>query len=1323
MDWRRNGVHSILCSSKQSGTSSLRDSWGFVFFKWARLRFDQPFCLSVLSRGEEITGPIKASEPVSARLLLPNERGRTKKSSQFFFAKCYEEPMAGEAVSRNPGALFEVFVHAEWSPDADDDRSQADDIRQDEDESEKDGQRRFADGLLAACSRKAAPLLSWQAGKDLGLGILGGGMHGPAGRARALLRPSWSLLLSPTCQNLAVSRDGGVTLLSGEDEFSSPRGEWEAAASTGPMSSGQWRRMAWSHDGMLLAVSDAYGRATLLSHQALRPVARMQAVGTDCPVADLAFLPSTAPTYTLAALSFDGLMYTLPFTLRQNAGVSIASPSTSTPPSPLSLSPWHTNVSCMTVSHKTGLVAFGGWNAPLAASSGSAANAPPSVTVWRIKEDGSLSLELLHCMSSSGLGDKGVGLVSRVLAALSLSSNSKLDMDRAVLKLRFSPSGRLLAVLEAGGALFILDCVSFKTLFQFDAQELYAGPAGDDWSRTVSDVEWWNDTALVLSRRNGTVTANELSKGLPNMGTGALGSFHFMPCLTSATSADEGGMFVLECRRRFALHDAGEVPGGADVTPSSEAWYVRFLPGGMAVTERAKGESYVRRLRLVSIFQSTAERLLQRRIEKKEYLAALELARAYGLSTDVVYKSQWMLSDVTPDSIRALLPKIEDRAWVLEQCVVRIPATVSGAKALLGYGLQVCVAGLEDASPMDDEHTAGMYGPGKDLFERYLDRLEVFARIHTEERLDPARFRWFCESSVVHAARMFALEENTAALRTMLDRYPEDLAEELYSVLESIPETLRPRKYESLLPQVNSARVRDWYAHRAKQIECRSGLVDNALELLEYAQARGIDVDASLMQNMSQLHTLVYECGVDISLAEYQRTGEAEKLRLFTHNSTKDTFVEDLRTRAAPFLSSLGTRGEKLLHEYLLSLAEDRIDWCAEVFDASKITEPLFALTTREQGSGWLPIMPCYFTPWSPPPPDCLELRAQNDVTVIRHDDILDDLFDHISRAISEASLPPKLAILVTTDAEVRTAVLSEPEKSEKNSIPTTCPPTCVVTLPPSQQQAYFANSLIRVCRRRVLYDPVVMLDLALQCVYKYKSLGQLEAVNTIYTSLPQRNATLVGRVADQARYAELQDRADTLDKHLTANEILERYRLAKPMSFFLTCEQDPAACKSIIKSMCRGLVRQQVRDLKVWRALKEDLMGPPSKANPHGGLMVAVFSFMPRTACTFQYLEALLEANMFEIAREEMQTEIDAEDAGDGVTLPACVAIVLKVARDNADSAASVHDAAWENAHRCIDLIPSEVCMFASSFWCFHGPDFGVPCALARGCVRVCGG
>jgi hypothetical protein len=60
------------------------------------------------------------------------------------------------------------------------------------------------------------------------------------------------------------------------------------------------------------------------------------------------------------------------------------------------------------------------------------------------------------------------------------------------------------------------------------------------------------------------------------------------------------------------------------------------------------------------------------------------------------------------------------------------------------------------------------------------------------------------------------------------------------------------------------------------------------------------------------------------------------------------------------------------------------------------------------------------------------------------------------------------------------------------------------------------------------------------RCVYKCNSVESLPAMNTIYQSLPERSAKL-GRVEDIDKYEELQKRADDLDKHLTAVEMLSR--------------------------------------------------------------------------------------------------------------------------------------------------------------------------------------
>ena len=60
------------------------------------------------------------------------------------------------------------------------------------------------------------------------------------------------------------------------------------------------------------------------------------------------------------------------------------------------------------------------------------------------------------------------------------------------------------------------------------------------------------------------------------------------------------------------------------------------------------------------------------------------------------------------------------------------------------------------------------------------------------------------------------------------------------------------------------------------------------------------------------------------------------------------------------------------------------------------------------------------------------------------------------------------------------------------------------------------------------------------RCVYRCNSDKFLPAMNRIYQSLPERSASL-GKVEDAEKYEALQQRADDMDKHLTAIEILQR--------------------------------------------------------------------------------------------------------------------------------------------------------------------------------------
>jgi hypothetical protein len=49
---------------------------------------------------------------------------------------------------------------------------------------------------------------------------------------------------------------------------------------------------------------------------------------------------------------------------------------------------------------------------------------------------------------------------------------------------------------------------------------------------------------------------------------------------------------------------------------------------------------------------------------------AVELARVYSLNADPIYQMQWSCTAVSPASIQHYLPRITDKAWVIDECLV-----------------------------------------------------------------------------------------------------------------------------------------------------------------------------------------------------------------------------------------------------------------------------------------------------------------------------------------------------------------------------------------------------------------------------------------------------------------------------------------------------------------------------------------------------------------------------------------------------------------------------------------------------------------------------
>jgi hypothetical protein len=403
-----------------------------------------------------------------------------------------------------------------------------------------------------------------------------------------------------------------------------------------------------------------------------------------------------------------------------------------------------------------------------------------------------------------------------------------------------------------------------------------------------------------------------------------------------------------------------------------------------------------------------------------------------------------------------------------------------------------------------------------------------------------------------------------------------------------------------------------------------------------------------------------------------------------------------------------------------------RLDWCAEVFKGSTIEEPLYTFATCNPASStrreWKRVVPAHYVSWAPAPRDNVQGQINDDVVLVKFERDLPVREQVVLWAGSAAGTRAGvLVVLCHNDKEVE-VVLSLKDPIQKGAKeggaeaaagaaykveveglgPRPQVPVCAVAV-----EVLAGHTRARVCRHRVLHDPVTMVQVALRCVYACSTVDEVtaKAMGDIYCSLPKRNSSLMRSVEDTAKYNALQDRADAFDKHLTAIEILHKYKIYKPLAFFETAASEIDTCLALIKTMCRFQVRQEKRSEAAFRNLHRDLMGAPNPPTDYGGLVFSVFSFLSPGAVNVIFLESLLDANLFDLAREVLEVEMErhqekkdeiveqggaSEDPSlSSSSLSSCVGVVLKVAREYFDSASSCRDDVWTNACKCLGLIP----------------------------------
>uniref|UniRef100_A0A8B9QUI8 NBAS subunit of NRZ tethering complex n=1 Tax=Anas platyrhynchos TaxID=8839 RepID=A0A8B9QUI8_ANAPL len=886
-----------------------------------------------------------------------------------------------------------------------------------------------------------------------------------------------------------------------------------------------------------------------------------------------------------------------------------------------------------------------------------------------------------------------------------------------IFKMNLSPDGALLAAIHFSGKLTIWSIPSLRQQGEWDqADQPGYDEINPDWSLSsekrkkikdkesyypLIDVNWWADNSVILARCSGALTVSSV-KTLRNLLGKSCEWFESSP---QVTSAHDGGFLSLECEiklvpKRLRLEsrpgdeDEGEDDSDSDDENSAKDRYFSYLKQGLYfVTEmerfappRKRPRTITKNFRLVSLRSTTPEELYQRKIDNEEYGEALSLAQAYGLDSDLVYQRQWRKSAVNVASIQDYLSKIKKRAWVLHECLERVPENVDAAKKLLQYGLKgtdlealVAIGKGEDGGrfilpgevdieiPYEDFLSADEETDAKKEKEArkhqelllsvnfskltleqkelcrsrlklliYLDRLETYEEIlggphAAKQHYDGEFFKKFRNQNIVLSARTYARESNVRALEILFTFHGSALLPHRQAILSNFPETTSPHEYAFLLPEAcykqGTLKIVPWNEQKHREEDW-----------CEKAECRMI-VEPTLQDEGEFLYETQPE------LLKYRTTELSVELVTDWYLSRAQEIEKySMQVDCALSLVRLGMErnipGLQVLCDNLITLETvvyetdgDRTLTLKELVEMKDI-EKLRLLMKNSSDEKYVKNVYQWMIPFLH--------RCENQ-----------------SPGLANSLFKEYLVTLAKED-------LTLPLKIFQSSKP--------------------------ACQQKIIPEQDQLMITALECIYSCERDDQLALCYDILECLPQRG---YGPETDITN--SLHDAVDELEQILSVSELLEKHGLQKPVSFVKDTKDNAEEARKLMIRLTRHTGRKQpsVNETQ-WKELLQDMLDMQQK----------VYTCLQSDTCYEIFTESLLCSSSIDnihLAGQMMHCStwsVDQPVSSKGkpqykVSYMRSIELVLAAGREYFNSSTSLTDSCMDLARSCLQLIvdcPSDI-------------------------------
>ncbi|XP_046770971.1 neuroblastoma-amplified sequence isoform X3 [Gallus gallus] len=1178
--------------------------------------------------------------------------------------------------------LYDLLVNAEWPPET---------------ELQPRGNRKHGASFIITRAITGPALLLlryiWYSPAKFSL---------PSGLVRLVNKQiNWHLVLASNGKLLAVVQDQRVEMRSAKDDFGSTVGICQVPKDPNP----QWRRVAWSHDCTLLAYAESSGTVRVFDLMGsellvISPVKTASFSGDlSYAIAGLIFLEYKASAQWSAEL----LVINYRGELRSYL-VSVGTNQSFQESHSFSFSSHYAHGITAVIYHPGHrLLLVGGCETD---EDGVSKATACGISAWRV-----LSGSPHYKQVTSYEDDIRTAQRRGLLRIMNLRFYSRRGTEQdGIFKMNLSPDGTLLAAIHFSGKLTIWSIPSLRQQGEWDQTDQPGyDEVNPDWKLSsekrkkikdkesyypLIDVNWWANSSVILARCSGALTVSSV-KTLRNLLGKSCEWFESSP---QVTSAHDGGFLSLECEiklvpKRLRLEsrpgdeDEGEDDSDSDDENSAKDRYFSYLKQGLYfVTEmerfappRKRPRTITKNFRLVSLRSTTPEELYQRKIDNEEYDEALSLAQTYGLDSDLVYQRQWRKSAVNVASIQDYLSKIKKRAWVLHECLERVPENVDAAKKLLQYGLKgtdlealVAIGKGEDGgrfilpgeadigipyenflSPDEETDTkkekearkhqelllslnfSKLTLEQKELCRSrlklltYLDRLETYEEIlggphSAEQHYDGEFFKKFRNQNIVLSARTYARESNVRALEILFTFHGSALLPHRQAILSNFPETTSPHEYAFLLPEAcyeqGTLKIIPWNEQKHREEDW-----------CEKADCRTI-VEPTLQDESEFLYESQPE------LLKY-RTTELSVELVTDWYLTRAQEIEKyaMQVDCALSLVRLGMErnipGLQVLCDNLITLETvvyetdgDRTLTLKELVEMKDI-EKLRLLMKNSSDEKYVKNVYQWMIPFLH--------RCENQ-----------------SPGLANSLFKEYLVTLAKED-------LTLPLKIFQNSKP--------------------------ACQQKIIPEQDQLMITALECIYSCERDDQLALCYDILECLPQR-----GYGPETDKTSSLHDAVDELERILSVSELLEKHGLQKPVSFVKDTKDNAEEARKLMIRLTRHTGRKQpsVSEMQ-WKELLQDMLDMQQK----------VYICLQSDACYEIFTESLLCSSSIDnihLAGQMMHCSIWSVDqpvSSKGkpqyrVSYTRSIELVLAASREYFNSSTSLTDSCMDLARCCLQLI-----------------------------------